>query len=61
MDDFTDDEELPPQSEVKHAAKSSENDQDKLLASPDEQRDEYTGKLEYNIYKILILIKTDNS
>ena len=47
MDDFTDDE-LPPRVEVKQAAKMSENDEDKLLASGDE-KEEYTGKQKISI------------
>ena len=54
MDDFTDDE-APPQIEMKHAAKKSDNVQDKLLASGDE-REEYTGKEICTILFYLIVI-----
>ena len=45
MDSFSEDEGPPPM-ETKHAARISENDRDKLLASGDE-REEYTGLYEF--------------
>jgi len=53
MDDFEDD--TVQQVVTKHAAKSSENDKDALLANGDEKQEEYTGiKTICFVYKNLI-------